>query len=123
MSTLVAQTISNGTVSTSSANVIRGSARAWVSFGGGLNSTAGAIFGTAFNVSSVTKSSTGQFSVNFTTAMPNTTYATVASNNEGQSLTNYSFAPTTTAVNVTTGNLTFSAFADFPFTSAAVFSS
>lgn len=117
MSTLVAQTISNGTVSTSSANVIQGSARAWVRFNGSTAVIAG-----SFNVSSVTKSSTGIFSVNFTTAMPNTTYATVASNNEGQSLTNYAFAPTTTAVNVTTGNLTFSAFADFPFTSAAVFS-
>ena len=73
MSTLVAQTISNGVVSTSSANVIRGSARAWVNFNG--NGTAS--IRTSFNVSSVTRVSTGIYTVNFTTAMPDASYSLV----------------------------------------------
>ena len=71
MSTLVAQTISNGTVSTSSANVIRGSARAWVNF----NGTGTPAIRSTYNVSSVTKNSTAVYTITFTTAMPNTTYA------------------------------------------------
>jgi hypothetical protein len=70
MSTLVAQTISNGTVSTSSANVIRGSARAWITF----NGTAGTVTN-AFNVGSITKNSTGNYTLNFTTSMSNANYA------------------------------------------------
>ncbi len=73
MSTLVAQTISNGTVSTSSANVIQGSAKAWARFTG----STGAIEG-SFNVSSITRNAAGDYTVNFTTAMPNANYATVA---------------------------------------------
>ena len=66
MSTLVAQTISNGTVSTSSANVIQGSAKAWVNF----NGSGGTIRG-SFNISSITVNGTGDYTLNFTTAMPN----------------------------------------------------
>ena len=55
-------------------NGMTGIAKAWVSFGGGQNSTAGSIFG-SFNVSSVTVNGTGDYTVNYTTAMPNTTYA------------------------------------------------
>ena len=67
MSTLVAQTISNGTVSTSSANVIQGSARAWVNF-------TGTTIRNSYNVSSITQRSTGDYTVNFTNAMPNKDY-------------------------------------------------
>lgn len=48
-----------------------GLAKAWVNF----NGTTGAINGTAFNVSSVTKNASGNYSINFTTAMPNANYA------------------------------------------------
>ena len=97
MSTLVTQTISNGTVSTSSANVIQGSARAWVSFGGGQNSTAGSIFGTAFNVSSITVNGTGDYTVNYTNAIPNTNYIVMGGcqedNNNAGATTNRVCAP------------------------------
>jgi hypothetical protein len=73
MSTLVAQTISNGTVSTSSANVINGSAKAWVNF----NGTGTVAIRAAFNVSSITDSGTGQYTVNFTTAMSDANYNAV----------------------------------------------
>ena len=71
MSTLVAQTISNGTISTSSANVISGSAKAWVNF----NGTGTVAIRSSYNVSSITDNGTGLYTVNFTNAMPNANYA------------------------------------------------
>lgn len=73
MSTIVAQTLSNGTVSTSTANCIQGSAKAWVNFNGGLSGTAGVING-SYNVSSITVVTTGTYTVNFTASMPNANY-------------------------------------------------
>jgi hypothetical protein len=73
MSTLVAQTISNGTVSTSSANVIQGSAKAWVNFNGVSSITVRA----SYNVSSVTRNNTGDYTVNFTNALPDANYSVV----------------------------------------------
>lgn len=70
MSTLVAQTISNGTVSTSSANVIQGSAKAWVNF----NGTGTVAIRASYNVSSITDNGAGDYTVNFTTAMPDANY-------------------------------------------------
>jgi hypothetical protein len=74
MSTIVAQTLSNGTVSTSTANCIQGSAKAWVQFQGGIGNTAGVING-SFNVSSITVNGTGDYRVNYTNAMPNANYS------------------------------------------------
>jgi hypothetical protein len=68
MSTLVAQTISNGTVSTSSANVIQGSAKAWVRFNGNT-------IRASYNVSSVTQS-TSTYVIAFTNALTDANYAT-----------------------------------------------
>ena len=121
MSTLVAQTISNGTVSTSSANVIRGSARAWVRYNGSTQT-----INASFNVSSVTRSSTGVFIVNFSTAMTDTNYAVCAT---GGSTTGYfarsgddRAARTTTATTIVTFN--FAGTDENPtFLGAAVFSS
>ena len=76
MSTLVAQTISNGTVSTSSANVIQGSARAWVRWNG---STSPGTISSSYNVTSVTKTGTGQFTINFTNALTDSGYSIVGS--------------------------------------------
>jgi hypothetical protein len=106
MSTLTVQTISNGTVSTSSANVIQGSARAWVSY----NGTAGTIR-TSYNVSSVTKNTTGDYTINFSTAFANANYAATfgARNDGGGSGANYQVlvkigtTPTTTALNIVGG--------------------
>lgn len=70
MSTLVAQTISNGTISTSTANVING-AKAWVNF----NGTGTVAIRASYNVSSITDGGTGIYTVNFTTAMLDANYA------------------------------------------------
>ena len=74
MSTLVAQTISNGTVSTSSANVIQGSAKAWVNF----NGTGTVAIRGSYNVSSITDNGTGDYTVNFTNALADANYAFLA---------------------------------------------
>jgi hypothetical protein len=57
-------------------NGMTGIAKAWVSFQGGQGNTAGTING-SFNVSSITVNGTGDYTVNFTTAMSNANYAPV----------------------------------------------
>lgn len=75
MSTIVTETLSNGTVSTSTANCIQGSARAWVNF----NGTGTVAIRASYNVSSITDNGTGDYTVNFTNALPNANYSTVVS--------------------------------------------
>lgn len=105
--TLTISTLSDGTNSTNSTQIIKGSARAWAAF----NGASGSIYG-SFNVSSVTRNSTGNYTANYTTAMPNTNYSFVGSCGNNTSVTNiaaYSFAltttaPTTSATNFITGD-------------------
>jgi hypothetical protein len=73
MSTLVAQTISNGTVSTSSENVIQGSAKAWVNF----NGTGTVAIRASYNVSSITDNGTGDYTINFTNALADANYCVI----------------------------------------------
>lgn len=72
--TLTISTLSDGTNSTSSTNCIKGSAKAWVNFNG-TTSTIRA----SYNVSSVTNTATGEFTVNFTNAFADTNYCWVVS--------------------------------------------
>jgi hypothetical protein len=68
--TFVSDTIQNGAGATvPTTTVINGSARAWVNFVGST-----ATINNSFNVSSVTRASTGNYTMNFTTAMPNANY-------------------------------------------------
>jgi len=53
--------ISDGTYSTSANNVIQGSAKAWVNF----NGVSGTTIRSAYNISSVTRVSTGIYTINF----------------------------------------------------------
>jgi hypothetical protein len=104
MSTLVAQTISNGTVSTSSANVIQGSAKAWVRFVGST-----AVISASYNVSSVTRNATGEYTVNFTNAFADANYAfAISVCNIAGAATVYAQAqstpPTTTTIRFATTN-------------------
>jgi hypothetical protein len=72
--TLVITTLSDGTNSTSSTNCIQGSAKAWVCY----NGAAGTIKG-SYNVGSVTKNGTGNYTLNFTTALADANYSSVLS--------------------------------------------
>lgn len=75
--TIVASTLSDGTNSTSTTNCISGSAKAWCNY----NGTAGTIRG-SYNIASVTKNSAGNYTFNFTNAMPNTNYAAITTGGE-----------------------------------------
>jgi hypothetical protein len=77
MSTLRLTTISNQTGSSSvpSETVINGSAKAWVNF----NGTGTVAIRSSFNVSSITDRGTGQYTINFATALSDANYAMFAS--------------------------------------------
>jgi len=53
-------------------NGMTGIAKAWVNFAGATATITG-----SFNVGSITKNGTGDFTINFTTAMPDATYSLV----------------------------------------------
>jgi hypothetical protein len=73
---VVVSTLNNDTGVLATQNGMTGIAKAWVNFQGGTGNTAGTING-AFNVSSITVNGTGNYTVNFTTAMPNANYITM----------------------------------------------
>ena len=73
MSTLRVNTLQDATGSNQPAMV--GAAKAWVNF----NGTGTVAIRAAFNVSSITDNGTGDYTVNFTTAMPDANYAITTS--------------------------------------------
>lgn len=78
-------------------------ARAWVNF----NGTGTVAMRASGNVSSITDNGVGDYTVNFTTAMPDANYSTVGAvdwtdNNSAQFYVRSNVAPTTTAVRVAT---------------------
>ena len=75
--TLTLTTLSDGTNSTSATNPIRGSARAWVYYNGSTQTII-----SSFNISSVTRTATGYFTVVFTNAMSNANYVVAGSVSE-----------------------------------------
>jgi len=125
MSTLVAQTISNGTVSTSSANVIQGSAKAWVNF----NGTGTVAIRASYNVSSITDNGTGDYTINFTNALPNANYSMAGSSLLASGVigvvceNSIGAIKTTTAYRIAGINTVAQAYADMSFVSVAIFSS
>jgi hypothetical protein len=66
---VVVSTLNNDTGVLATQNGMTGIAKAWVNFAGASGSVNG-----SFNVGSVTRNSTGDYTVNFTTAMPNANY-------------------------------------------------
>ena len=67
--------------------VVNGTAKAWVNF----NGNAGAVsVNASFNVSSITEVGTGNFAVNFTTAMPDVKYAVTIGMRTNRSIVGYS---------------------------------
>lgn len=105
MSTLNTTNITNGTDSITVEGAVKGSAKAWVNF----NGTGTVAIRASYNVSSITDNGTGDYTVNFTTAMADANYCVCAS---GDSITNgnqgnftgkhVSVAPTSSAFRLTT---------------------
>jgi hypothetical protein len=83
MSTAKFDTLSNlaGTQTVPVATVAQGSAKAWVNF----NGTGTVAIRAAFNVSSITDNGTGNYTVNFTTAMPDADYSSNINSDRGSS--------------------------------------
>jgi hypothetical protein len=79
MSTLKTNTLSNvaGTASTAIENAINGSAKAWVNFNG-QNTVA---IRASFNVTSITDNGLGNYTVNMTNALADTSYAIIGTAN------------------------------------------
>ena len=72
--TLTISTLSDGTYTTSSTNLVRGACQAWVNFNGVTTTSIRA----SYNVSSVTFVSTGNYTVNFTNALTDANYCITA---------------------------------------------
>ena len=76
MSTIKTETLSTPSNATGPVDtVVNGTAKAWVNF----NGTGTVAIRRAFNVSSITDNTVGDYTVNFTTAMPDANYAGVGS--------------------------------------------
>ena len=80
--TLVANTINTDTGLFSTNNAYSGIAKAWVYFTGSTGTVVN-----SFNVSSVTRNSTGNYTVNYTTSMPNANYAFLTGGGSGTTAT------------------------------------
>jgi hypothetical protein len=91
MSTIVTSNVSDGTLSIPTTYVTNGSAKAWVNFDG----TGTIAARDSLNLSSLTDNGTGDYTVNFTSAMANANYST-AGNIDGGTETSASPARSAT---------------------------
>jgi hypothetical protein len=88
---IVASTINDDTGVLAAQNGMTGIAKAWCNF----NGTGTVAIRDSFNVSSITDNGTGDYTVNFTTAMPNANYATTCSYSGVNGLNGVVFYPAT----------------------------
>jgi hypothetical protein len=117
--TLAADNLQNGAgVSTSMDNAIYGSAKAWVNF----NGASGVIRG-SYNVSSVTRTGTGLYTVTYTNAFTNTNYSTVIGQGSSGARGESMCVLTMTTTNSTYSNGIDASYYDTSFGCVAVFSS
>lgn len=121
---LTLSTLNNDTGVLAVQNGMTGIAKAWVNF----NGTGTVAIRDSFNISSVTRNGTGDYTLNFTTAMPNSNYAVQVMGNINLSgnygylfAVPYNTAPTTSAVRIATSNT--SVLLDMDYVFVAIFSS
>jgi len=128
---LVISTLNNDTGVLATQNGMTGIAKAWVIF----NGTTGAVRGTAFNISSVTRTATGQYDLAFSTAMASVNYAVTVSTSTAitiavagatnlfyNKVSNIEVAPTTSGFTMNTQSSAGTA-SDQQYVCVAVFSS
>ena len=119
---LVVSTLNNDTGVLATQNGMTGIAKAWVNF----NGTGTVAINGSFNVSSITDNGTGDYTVNFTTAMPNANYSAVYGSGEGTAgsgvRTSSSSGNTTTTTRVSIRNLS-NSLVDAEVVCVSVFSS
>jgi len=97
---IVVNTINTDTGLFSTNNAYSGIAKAWVNYNGSSQT-----INSSFNVSSVTRNGTGDYTVNFATSMPNTLYC-VAGSCVGSSA-NWAYAVQTQNSALSTGSVRF----------------
>jgi hypothetical protein len=96
---LTISTLNNDTGVLATQNGMTGIAKAWVNYKG----TSTQSVRNSFNISSVTYNSTGDYTLNFTTAMPNADYAVTGTAGGGSSNpNNYLTGPSTATTMSTT---------------------
>ena len=125
MSTAKFDTLSNlaGSLSVPVGTVVQGSAKAWVNFDG----TGTVAIRASFNVTSVTDNGTGDYTLNFTTALPDANYCCaqmgVTASGVGADARENQISPTktTTAYRIAVINFATSNYADVSFVSVAIF--
>jgi hypothetical protein len=105
MSTLKVNTLTDtaATKSVPIEDVVNGVARAWVNFDGTSNVGGFCNIRASYNVTSVTDNGTGDYTVNFTTAMPDANYVVAGSTGTGESsrfFSRYGTTQTTSTVRV-----------------------
>ena len=122
MSTLNTVNITNGTDSITVEGAVKGSAKAWVNF----NGTSTVAIRASYNVSSITDNGTGDYTVNFTTALADANYSAVVTSGGWGAGYNYSgtyvghtTSPTTSSIRVATR--TGGTFDDQPAVCVAIF--
>ena len=116
---VVVSTLNNDTGVLATQNGMTGIAKAWVNFTG----STGAING-SFNVSSVTRSATGTYQVNYTTAMPNINYVIFGATQQDNTIvTGANTALTTGSTSIFTRFCSSAALTDSSITTFAVLSS
>ena len=108
--------------STAMDNAIYGSAKAWVTFNGVTTTTILA----SYSISSVTRNSAGNYTVNFTNAFVDANYVVVCSASTGASdlraaYPNFSTAPATSSCQIVTMNTTGTTQYDTNYVRAAFF--
>lgn len=91
--------------------------RAWVNF----NGTGTLAIRASGNVSSITDGGTGDYTVNFTTAMPDANYSLVLSTTYGSANGFSGLSPTTTAARVNSYTTTTGAALDSAYVNVAIF--
>lgn len=120
---IVASTLNNDTGVLATQNGMTGIAKAWVTFIG-----SSAAIQSSFNVSSITRNGTGNYVVNFSTALPNANYATLVSSGSTNvtgytAICPYNGTNSTSQAIFSTFTTNFSANADASWISFAAFSS
>jgi hypothetical protein len=127
-------TLNNDTGVLATQNGMTGIAKAWVNING--NSGASPTTRASFNVSSVTRNSTGDYTINFTTAMPSADYCVNTCINSlgatfvssvalvyATSQAGAGIGLSTTQLRIVTGTASSAAIADYGYVFVSVFSS
>jgi hypothetical protein len=119
---VVVSTLNNDTGVLATQNGMTGIAKAWAQFS---YATGSMVVQASFNISSITRTGTGLYTLNFTTSMPSATYSAIVGCASGDlnAITTAQSGQSTSAFPMRVGTTTGVAVDDKTFVYAAIFSS